>query len=74
MNTPPETARRLRHMLRSIDGALATIADADFDTYCASYPMRMTAERSIEIISRRTNSVTDSFRPTDVVVPQRRAK
>lgn len=42
---------RLLHMRDEIDGVTAAIKGASFAQYKASYPLRRTAERAVQIIS-----------------------
>jgi uncharacterized protein with HEPN domain len=53
---------RLLHILDEIDGIAASIADASFDQYRASYQLRRTAERAVQIVSEAARTL-----PSDLI-------
>lgn len=69
MITEGEIPRRLRDMLTNIDGAIAVVGDADFETYQSSFAMRKTAERCIEIISEASKHIPDAIKIENPEVP-----
>ena len=48
---------RLLHIRDEIDGVTAAIANASFDQYRASYALRRTAERAVQIISEAAKAL-----------------
>lgn len=48
---------RLLNILDEIDGVAASIAGASFDQYRASYQLRRTAERAVQIVSEAARTL-----------------
>lgn len=53
---------RLNDILRAIDGATATTAAVDFETFRSTYHIVRTAERSIEIVSEAARHIPNDLK------------
>jgi uncharacterized protein with HEPN domain len=52
---------RLLHIRDEIDGVTDAIKGASFDQYRASYPLRRTAERAVQIISEAAKALSPAL-------------
>ena len=62
---------RLNDIVRAIDGAIATTAAVDFETFRSTYYIVRTAERSIEIVSEATRHIPDHLKANYPDIPWR---
>ena len=53
---------RLNDVLCAIDGAVATIGDADYDTFRRAFHIARTLERCIEIVSEATRHIPEDLK------------
>jgi uncharacterized protein with HEPN domain len=52
---------RLYHIRDEINGVALTLAGVDFDSYAASYSLKRTVERALQIISEAVKALPDDF-------------
>jgi uncharacterized protein with HEPN domain len=52
---------RLYHIRDEIEGVAQTLADIDFDDYAASYSLKRTIERALQIISEAVKALPDDL-------------
>jgi uncharacterized protein with HEPN domain len=52
---------RLYHIRDEINGVTLTLAGVDFDSYAASYPLKRTVERALQIISEAVKALPDDL-------------
>lgn len=64
-------ALRLNDIVRAIDGAIATVGSADFQTFRTTYHIIRTAERSVEIVSEATRHIPNRLKENHPHIPWR---
>ncbi len=52
---------RLYHIRDEIEGVTLTLADVDFDSYAASYSLKRTVERALQIVSEAVKALSDDL-------------